>query len=172
MRALTFAPPLPTASHLAAPHLAAPHLAASLLAASLLGASLLATASWADPPGFPIPAHGLSGSVMSPGAFDAYSTGKTLAYVQDGVIWGRETYLPGRHVLWRAVGEDCKAGHWWDDGAAVCFSYDDGNTAQCWAFATGPSGLTATFLNEPGSPPAAVQEEADPMPCPGPEIGS
>lgn len=144
----------------------------ALILALLLTWPLLAAPALADPPGAEVPAPVLPGLLMPPAAFENYSTGKTLAYLQDGLIWGRETYLPGRHVLWRAVGEDCKAGHWWDEGDAVCFSYDDGTTAQCWAFASGPSGLTATFLNEPGSLPADVQEEADPVPCPGPEIGS
>ena len=152
-------------------------LALPLLALPVLAALLLPTAALADPPGFGSPDLGSPdfhspGKPMSPAAFDAYATGRTLAYAQDGVIWGRETYLPGRHVLWRAVGEDCKAGHWWDEGGAVCFSYDDGTPAQCWAFATGAAGLTATFLNEPDTRPATVLEESHAVPCPGPEIGS
>ena len=147
-------------------------LALPVVAWSLLAASLLATAVLADPPGPALPGPATSGTPISPQTFEAYATGKTLAYAQHGVIWGRETYLPGRRVLWRAVGEDCKAGHWWDEGAAVCFSYDDGTIAQCWAFATGPLGLIATFLNAPGTFPATVQQEASPAPCPGPEIGS
>ena len=154
---------------------------------SVLAGLVLATASLADHPGDgavgPAPPNSVMPNsvmpnsvrpetIMPPAEFEAWSTGKTLAYMQDGVIWGRETYLPRRHVLWRAVGEECKAGHWWDEGPAVCFSYDDGTSAQCWAFATGPSGLTATFLNEPDALPATVQEEQDPVPCPGPEIGS
>lgn len=142
------------------------------IAVLMLTWPLLAAPALADPPGTAAADPVLSGTLMPPAQFESYSTGKTLAYLQDGLIWGRETYLPGRHVLWRAVGEDCKAGHWWAEGDAVCFSYDDGTTAQCWVFASGPSGLTATFLNEPNSLPADVQEEADPVPCPGPEIGS
>ena len=150
---------------------------ALILALPVLAAGLLPTAVLADPPGFGapnpgVPRAGAQGTPMAPTAFEAYATGKTLAYAQDGLIWGRETYLPGRRVLWRAVGEDCKAGHWWDGGGTVCFSYDDGTTAQCWAFVTGVSGLTATFLNKTDARPATVQEESHPVPCPGPEFGS
>jgi len=154
---------------------------ALILALPVLAAGLLPTAVLADPPGFGapslgvpsgVPSVGAQGTPMSPTAFEAYATGKTLAYAQDGMIWGRETYLPGRRVLWRAVGEDCKAGHWWNEGGAVCFSYDDGTTAQCWGFVTGVTGLTATFLSEADARPATVIEESHPVPCPGPEIGS
>jgi hypothetical protein len=152
----------------AAPFLGAEWAMRAFILALIFAASVLAAPALADPPGL----ASATGTLLSPQDFEAYSIGKTLAYAEDGVIWGRETYLPGRHVLWRAVGEDCKAGHWWDNGGAVCFSYDDGTTAQCGAFATGPIGLTATFLNEPNARPAIVQEEAHPVPCPGPEIGS
>lgn len=132
-----------------------------------LGLALAALPALADPPGI-LP----GGSLMTPQDFDAYATGKTLAYSEEGVVWGRETYLTGQRVLWRAVGDDCKMGHWWADGGAVCFSYDDGTTDQCWAFARGEAGLIATFLGDPPGRPSLVTEEPDAVPCPGPDLGS
>jgi hypothetical protein len=128
---------------------------------------LMAGAALADPP---LPA--LSGRVLSPDEFERYATGKTLAYAEHGTVWGHETYLPDRHVLWRALGDDCKLGHWWAKDSAICFSYDDGTASQCWMFLDTGTGLRAQFLNTPGSDPATIQEEAHPVPCPGPEIGS
>ncbi len=166
------------------------------LAALLPALALLAGAAQADPSGTPAtpppppeiagpkanvpatlpptlpPTLPLGATPMSPSAFEVFATGKTLAYAQNGTIWGRETYLPGRHVMWRAVGEDCELGHWWPENGAICFGYEDGTTNQCWAFARGPGGLTASFLGKPGSPPARVTEEKGPVPCPGPAIGS
>lgn len=129
--------------------------------------ALAALQALADPPA-PVP----GGNLMTPQDFDSYATGKTLAYSEDGVVWGRETYLPDRRVLWRAVGDDCKMGHWWANGDAVCFSYDDGTTDQCWAFARSGPGLTATFLGDPPGHPSQVTEEPDAVPCPGPDLGS
>jgi transcription elongation factor len=138
----------------------------------LLVLPLCASAALADPPGMALPVPAAAGTLLTPDQFEAYATGKTLAYAQDGVIWGRETYLPGRHVLWRAVGEDCKPGHWWAQGQAVCFTYENSAEPQCWSFAQGPTGLTATFLNTAGSAPATASQEPNAVPCPGPDVGS
>jgi hypothetical protein len=132
---------------------------------TLTTALALATPLMADPPA-------VTGTQLTPQAFETFATGKTFAYAQDGVIWGRETYLPGRRVMWRAVGEDCQIGHWQAEDMAVCFTYDNQPNAQCWAFSLGASGLIAHFLNDPASPPAYASEEPGAIACPGPEIGS
>lgn len=142
-----------------------------LLIPALL-ALVLPSATLADPPDR-LPGQASSfGIPISPQAFEDFATGKTLAYAQDGLIWGRETYLPGRRVLWRAVGQDCRAGHWDPVGQSACFTYDDGTAPQCWAFARTPTGLAALFLNDAGQRPAQVVEEPGPLACPGPKIGS
>lgn len=150
--------------------------------ALLAGAAAPGLRARADTPGapgapapeIPPPATVLppGATAMSPAQFEAFATGRTLVYAEYGTVWGRETYLPGRKVMWRAVGEDCKLGRWWPEGGAICFGYDDGKAPQCWAFARGPGGLVARFLGDPAAPPAQVTEQKDPVPCPGPAIGS
>ncbi len=135
--------------------------------AVLLGlAILIARPARADPPGM------AEGVPLSPDQLEAMALGRTFAYAEQGHVWGRETYLPDRRVLWRAVDDDCKAGHWWAEGRAICFAYDDGTTNQCWQFLQTGAGLRAAFLGNPAAPLASLHEEADPVPCPGPAIGS
>lgn len=123
----------------------------------------LATPALADPPD----------RLLTPQEFETQFTGRTFAYDDQGTVWGIETYLADRRVQWRAVGQDCKLGHWFPQGSAICFDYEDGTENQCWNFVQlGRGGMQAQFLNDPASPPAGMQELTDPVPCPGPEVGS
>lgn len=111
--------------------------------------------------------------ILGPAEFEAIFTGHTFSYADQGVTWGIETYLPDGRVLWRAVGQDCKMGHWYAEGTAICFTYDDGTSGQCWQFIQrGRGGMEALFLNDPAAVPSAITQEPDSVACPGPEVGS
>jgi len=103
--------------------------------------------------------------------FEAYATGKTLSYAQDGDIFGAEQYLPGRRVIWAFKGQQCRAGSWYEDAGQVCFVYEDAPVPQCWTFHRDAGGLRARFSGDvPGAAPATVQESV-PLTCSGPDLG-
>lgn len=111
---------------------------------------------------------------LSGAEFEAHVTGKTLTYAQDGVIWGREQYEPGRQVIWAFEGQDCKRGSWTEpEPALICFEYqDEPGDLECWRFFRRANGLTALSDDAPdGLPLAVVEETADPMACTGPDLG-
>ena len=105
--------------------------------------------------------------------FDAYTLGKTLTYGAAGDPYGVEQYLAGRRVVWAFLGDKCRTGSWYEAGEQICFVYDDDpNDPQCWRFFSGSGGLQAQFSNDPGSTALIeVEKSADPMACPGPDLG-
>jgi hypothetical protein len=113
---------------------------------------------------------------MSGEAFDAYTRGKTLTYIEDGQAYGIEEYRPGRRVIWAFDGDECRDGFWWEpEVGLICFSYDNApDSPQCWHFFEGAGGLRAVFADDE---PEAGRElyEARPsnrsMICLGPEVG-
>lgn len=110
---------------------------------------------------------------LSADAFEAYTTGKTLFYGQNGRHYGAERYLPGRRVLWSFLDGECKDGSWFEDGQNICFVYDDNPQPQCWQFTLGAGGLIAAFQNDPGTGLELYEaQEAGEMLCLGPRIGA
>ncbi|WP_422047995.1 hypothetical protein [Shimia sp.] len=112
-------------------------------------------------------------SAMSGAEFEAYVTGKTLFFEADGQRYGVEEYLPNRRVRWSFLDGQCKEGEWFEQGAQICFVYEDNPSPQCWSFFESARGLTATFENEPNG---TVLYEIDPaageeMLCLGPQVG-
>ncbi|MBU9696840.1 hypothetical protein GU927_003160 [Rhodobacteraceae bacterium HSP-20] len=104
--------------------------------------------------------------------FEAYATGKTLSYAQDGVIWGAEQYLPGRKVIWAFTEDDCQYGHWFEDRGNICFVYDADPEPQCWRFFREATGLRAIFMGADGSTSLSeVGQSSEPLHCPGPDLG-
>jgi hypothetical protein len=113
---------------------------------------------------------------MSGEAFDAYTRGKTLTYIEDGQAYGIEEYRPGRQVRWAFDGEECRDGYWWEpEDGLICFSYDNAPDApQCWHFFEGNGGLRAVFADdepEAGRELYEARPSNRPMICLGPEIG-
>ena len=108
---------------------------------------------------------------LSAEEFAAYATGKTLTYAHKGRIFGTEEYLPNRRVRWAFTGGECKIGHWYQEGSAICFVYEDPSDPQCWEFRQTSSGLTARYLGESGTELSEVQQSDRPLSCPGPDIG-
>lgn len=137
------------------------HRAATLLLAATL--ALPALAQEATP---------VADAPMTGAEFDAYATGKTLSYAQDGVVWGSEQYLPGRKVVWAFTEDDCQYGHWFEDRGNICFLYDNDPDAQCWKFFREASGLRAIFMGaDGGTALSEVAQSTKPLNCPGPDVG-
>ena len=79
-----------------------------------------------------LPAPALAETPMTAEEFEAYVTGKTMDYIADGQVFGREVYLPGRKVRWAFTAEECKLGHWFGQGDQICFLYDGDPEPKCW----------------------------------------
>lgn len=122
--------------------------------------SLVATASKADQP--------LSGA-----KFEALVTGWTLQYKSGGKPYGAEQYLPGRRVLWAFDGDQCREGRWEEAAPnVICFHYEPGTAAQCWAFYESDGRVRADFQGRVGGLPLVeTQRTRDPLACSAPELG-
>lgn len=115
----------------------------------------------------------LAETPMTPEAFDAYSTGKTLSYGLGGEVYGTEVYKPGRKVVWAFTKDECREGYWYARGAEICFVYEDPNDPQCWLFYQRAGGLWAAFSGDaPDAPMSEVRISPGPLACAGPSLGS
>lgn len=109
---------------------------------------------------------------MSAAEFDAYSVGRTLTYAESGEIYGVEEYLPGRRVRWAYTADECREGFWYEDGADICFVYENNPNPQCWQFFRQPDGLMARFTGaEDGRELYEAQKTDKPLACLGPNVG-
>jgi hypothetical protein len=109
---------------------------------------------------------------LSAEAFDALTLGKTMTWAEYGAVYGVEQYLPGRRVRWTVLGDDCKTGHWYPEGTAICFQYENDPEPDCWEIVMTGSGMTARYLTFETSPePVVVEETTEPLACFGPEVG-
>jgi hypothetical protein len=109
---------------------------------------------------------------LSADAFEAYTTGKTLYFSEDGEIYGAERYMPGRRVEWSFLDGQCKSGEWYADGPAICFVYEDRPDPQCWEFERTATGLRATFMGDAQSTELYEAEQVgEPLYCVGPKLG-
>ncbi len=119
-----------------------------------------------------IPAHAAE-TPMSAAEFEAYATGRTLTYAENGTVYGIEEYLPGRRVRWAFTGGECRDGYWYAEGGDVCFVYEDRPEPQCWRFSHGENGLIARFLgSENGRELYEAQQSDQPLVCLGPDVGA
>ena len=105
--------------------------------------------------------------------FDAYVTGNTLTYSDQGVTYGIEQYLPNRKVRWAYLGDQCREGYWFDADGQICFVYEDRPDApQCWEFNTSGGRLSATFVDSAdGRELYEAHRSKDPLVCLGPKVG-
>ena len=104
--------------------------------------------------------------------FDALTRGRSMTWAEFGTVYGVEQYLPDRRVRWAVVGDDCKTGHWYADGPAICFKYEDDVQPDCWIITRSGDGFSARYtLNPPEADPVTVAETLDPPACFGPEVG-
>lgn len=117
------------------------------------------------------PAH-IADSPLTGAEFDAYATGKTLSYAQNGVVWGSEQYLSDRRVIWAFAEDECQYGTWYEDQGNICFLYDNDLQPQCWRFFREDSGLRAIFIGpDGGTSLSEVGQSTTPLNCPGPDVG-
>lgn len=104
--------------------------------------------------------------------FEAYTTGRTLFFGQNGAAYGAEIYLENRRVRWSFLDGECKDGYWYDDGPLICFVYEDRPEPQCWTFELGSGGLIARFENDPNATELyEAQDLGEEMLCLGPKVG-
>ena len=123
---------------------------------------------------FALPA--LAQSPMTGAEFDAYTRGKTLTYLESGVPYGTEQYLPGQQVIWAFDGSECLKGRWSEPEAGlICFDYEKAvpSGPQCWRFFETGRGLRAEFAGETEGPDLYETRHSNaPLFCPGPDVGS
>ncbi|MCL3882291.1 hypothetical protein [Marivita sp. GX14005] len=104
--------------------------------------------------------------------FEAYVTGKTLYFGQNGEAYGVEEYRENRRVRWSFLDGRCKDGIWYEDSGMICFVYEDNPVPQCWSFFEEPGGLRAIFENDPAATTLyEAQQDDQPMVCLGPDVG-
>ena len=119
-----------------------------------------------------LPAPALAETPMTAEEFEAYVTGKTMDYIADGQVFGREVYLPGCKVRWAFTAEECKLGHWFGQGDQICFLYDGDPEPKCWIIWPDGEGLSASYSTDtPDIAPRSVRETTEPLGCAGPDVG-
>lgn len=123
-------------------------------------ALILATPSLAEAP-------------LSAEDFDTLTQGRTMTWAEFGQVYGVEQYLPGRRVRWTVLGDDCKLGHWYAEGALICFRYEDDPDPDCWTVTRAGSDLHARYAGAAAdAAPVVVTETTEPLACFGPEVGA
>jgi hypothetical protein len=104
--------------------------------------------------------------------FDSLTRGRTMTWAEFGTVYGVEQYLPDRRVRWTVLGDDCKTGHWYMNGPAICFQYEDDPAPDCWEITRSGTDLLARYTTNPAeAEPVVVQETTEPLACFGPEVG-
>ena len=89
---------------------------------------------------------------MTAEEFDAYTKGRTLTYLANGVPYGIERYMTGRRVIWSFLDGECRLGSWYQQGAAICFVYDDEpDDPECWELHAEGSQIRGVFVSDGGS---------------------
>lgn len=105
-------------------------------------------------------------------AFDTLTQGRTMTWSEFGQVYGVEQYLPDRRVRWTVLGDDCISGHWFADGTAICFLYEDRADPVCWDISATGSGLQARLVpSTEESAPVVIEVTDEPLACFGPEVG-
>jgi hypothetical protein len=125
-----------------------------------------------------LPVPGQAQSAMTGAEFEAYVTGRTLTFAENGFVYGIEEYLSNRRVRWAFIEDECQEGYWYetqiDGGPMICFVYENApDNHQCWTFFQSARGLKARFMNDPNARELyEVQQSREPMICLGPRVGS
>lgn len=103
--------------------------------------------------------------------FEAYATGKTLTFAENGEPYGAEQYLPGQRVRWAFDQDTCKEGIWYEQDDNICFVYEDGTAPQCWQFFVESDKLRAVFQGDSGTELYEAWASDGPLSCMGPQVG-
>lgn len=114
-------------------------------------------------------------SIVPPRAFEAMSENRTLHFTLHGRPFGAEQFFTGRRSLWRHADGVCAPGIWRPEGDAICFEYEGDPAPVCWRLLDTPEGYVASLVE--GGEEAGLRLDldrigAEPLPCPGPRVGS
>lgn len=112
-----------------------------------------------------LPARGEDGPPLDAAAFDALTVGKTMDTATVAGVYGVETFLPQRRVIWRDAGR-CVRGRWQQVQEMICFTYDDRpDHPVCWTYFDkgdrilgwfeGDANLSAPITLTPGNGPVS-----------------
>jgi len=127
---------------------------------------------------FLIPSPQLHAQSLTLDEFQSVTNGQTFVFVQDGLVYGIERYLPHNRVEWSFLDGRCIFGKYFEWQGKICFSYneyglDADRPPQCWTFEQGDSGLLARFYDPTRDTEVVQMQRTDePLVCPGPEVGS
>ncbi|MGL4236268.1 hypothetical protein [Tabrizicola sp.] len=114
----------------------------------------------------------LAETPMTAEEFDAFVTGKTMDFADNGVVFGTEEYLPGRRVRWAFTGDLCEFGSWYEDNGYICFVYDSYPGQHCWTvWRDGDQLATLPAGDSPDATPMSITEATVPLQCQGPDVG-
>jgi hypothetical protein len=116
-----------------------------------------------------IPFPAFAERVMTAAEFEAFATGRTMDFIQFGDVWGREQYLPGRRVRFSFRDDECREGSWYEQGAQICFVYENDNVPKCWTYFTDGTNVETLFENDFDR--SEVRPTKEPLTCLGPEVG-
>lgn len=110
---------------------------------------------------------------LSGADFGRIVTGRTLDWGDQGLVFGREQYLPDGRVKWQVPGGDCKLGRWYEAAPGlICFRYEDGDSPVCWHFFRRGAGLAAQAEgDDSGRMWSEIGSTPEPLACAGPMIG-
>lgn len=108
---------------------------------------------------------------MTATEFEDWSSGHTLDYYDNGVLWGSEQHLPDRATLDADADGPCQKGSWFSQGPDICFTYDVSPGPHCWQFVRAGDQVTARSLSDPEAPLYSVRRSDTPLACPGPDVG-
>lgn len=103
--------------------------------------------------------------------FDAYATGNTLTFAEQGTPYGAEQYLPGNKVRWGFDQDTCLEGIWYEKADNICFIYEDGGAPECWQFFKEDNKLRAVFQSDAGAETYEAWTSDQPLSCRAPGIG-
>lgn len=113
--------------------------------------------------------------IVSPEAFQALAEGRTLHFSLDGEPFGAEQFFPERRSLWRFADGSCEPGRWEPQGPEICFVYASDPAPICWLFRE-HGGRFVAHLTEAGAETGFSLDldrvAPEPLPCPGPPVGS
>lgn len=113
--------------------------------------------------------------LVAPEAFRTMAEGRTLHFTLDGAPFGAEQFFPGRRSLWRFADGSCAPGRWEARGPEICFVYETDPTPICWLFRQEGASFAAHLLDGGAETGFRLELERladDPLPCPGPNVGS
>lgn len=115
-----------------------------------------------------LPAGATTDRPLTAEEFDALTRGRTLDTSTGLGIYGVETFLSGRRVIWKDA-EKCVQGTWRPSGQDICFDYDGADGPVCWQYFDRGEAIEGWFSGEgPTSEPIFLTESAEgPVSCGG-----